>query len=743
MIRKVCMVVPMFDRVGGYEKQALNLSRNLLQHGISPFIATENFRGLPSRELREGVEINRINPFVNPCDPNLSFTRYDPQIFFGNRLSDLEVIHCHAWSPFSGRIIRLARKFKIPTLIKVATEKDVQTFRDPRSHVIRENLSFPDEAAKEHWIGTIQKAFREILLADYFISLNNHISRELVQVGVSPERILPVSNGVDCDTFAPLADPAKREAMRARFGLVNRHTILFVGRLVERKRVDDLLRAFVLVAGEFSEYNLAIVGDGEDKARLEDLANSLALTGRVQFLGEREDVAEIMKVCDLFVFPSRLEGNPNALLEAMAAGMPVITTYISGHVEFVTHRETAFLTPTKNIPLLAQAMETLLKNTDLALGIARQGRQMVMERMSFQVMSKRYAELYRSLGERQRIRDFQNYRPFMGRSPSALRNISLLDPDQFFKGHFPEFAREQSTLPPTELFFPSCTLCGGEESEILDDTNGRLAKGLKIVCCRRCGHVFLNPRIRDTESIHSTTLDYLKNCYLREYTRLGCLAREKVFLAAANYRYYLPFLEEISSFRRQNRLLDYGCALGLFLMAARQDGWECFGLEMSPLLALYGESNFPIKIRSGLLEESDYPSGSFDAVTMIEVLEHLFDPAAALRKAHGLLRDGGALWLTTPNHNSLERFLAGKDWDSYVSDHQHYFTPETLEGLLQKNCFRVFKLHTSTVDLHEFNRRFGYERVKEAVEKYGVTTANLNLRFGANLFCLAQKSNKA
>ena len=732
----------MLDRVGGYEKQSLSLSRNLVRHGISPFIVTENFRGLPSREIQDGVEINRINPSVNPYDPAFSFNRYDPQIFFANRMPDLRVIHCHAWSPFSGRLIRLGRKFKIPTLIKVATGKDVQTFHDPRSHVIRENLFFPDEVEREQWIRTVQKAFQETLLADYFISLNNHISRELVQVGISPEKILPVSNGVDCDIFAPLNDPSMREAIRAQFGLANRYTILFVGRLVERKRVDDLLEAFALIARELPEYGLAILGDGEERGRLEQLANSLNLPGRVQFLGEREGVDQIMKVCDLFVFPSRLEGNPNALLEAMASQLPVIATYIPGHVEFITHGENAFLIPPKNIPLLAEAMETLLKNPELALGIARQGRKTVSERMSFRVMSKRYAELYRLLDEGQKAPDFKNYHPFMPRLPSELQDVPLLDPDQFFKIHPSDSAGHPPTLPPTELFSPSCNLCGSEESEIVDGSNGRLAQGLKIVRCRECGHIFLNPRIKDTRHIHSTTLDYLKNCYLKEYTRLGCLAREKVFLAAANHKFYLPFLEEISPFRRENRLLDYGCAMGLFLMAARQDGWECFGLEMSPLLALYGESNFPLKIRSGLLEESEYPPGTFDAVTLIEVLEHLFDPTAALRKTHALLRDGGVLFLTTPNYNSLERFLAGKDWESCVSDHQHYFTPETLEEFLKKTHFRIFKLHTSSVDLHEYNRRFGYERVKEAVEKYGVTTANLNLRFGASLFCLAQKPEK-
>jgi 2-polyprenyl-3-methyl-5-hydroxy-6-metoxy-1,4-benzoquinol methylase len=214
----------------------------------------------------------------------------------------------------------------------------------------------------------------------------------------------------------------------------------------------------------------------------------------------------------------------------------------------------------------------------------------------------------------------------------------------------------------------------------------------------------------------------------------------KVLLSAQNYRYYLPFLEEISPFRVNNRLLDYGCAIGLFLLAAKQDGWEGYGLEMSEMLARYGQVNFNLAIRCGFIEECDFPPCFFDVITMIEVLEHVFSPFTALEKTYRLLREGGIVFITTPNFSSLERILAGRDWEVFVSDHQHYFTIDHLKNVLEKNRFKVIKIHTQAVNLHEYNARFGYERVKEAVEQNGITSDNIDLLFGTTIFCLAQKS---
>jgi glycosyltransferase involved in cell wall biosynthesis/2-polyprenyl-3-methyl-5-hydroxy-6-metoxy-1,4-benzoquinol methylase len=742
------MVVPFFDRVGGYEKQAFNLSQSLIGQGTYPFLLTENFRGLPSFEIRGGVEINRINPSASPFDPGLAFTRYDPDMFFLNRMKDIQIIHCHAWSPLSGQMIKLGRKFGIKSITKVATEKDIGTFRSPAEHVIRENLTFSSEREKESWIKSLNDAFKKIIQSEYFISLNNNITRELINIGISRKRILPISNGVDCEVFCPTSDSNQRKVIRERMGLRNHRTIAFVGRLVERKRCDDLIRAFSMISGEFSDYNLVVVGDGEERGKLEQLASDLSLSERIQFLGERDEIADILKASDLFVFPSRLEGNPNVLLEAMATQLPIITTYIAGHVEFVRHEHNGLLTPAKVPHLLAEKMQYLMGQPDIALKLAKNARETVLEKMSFEGLGKRYTELYEAILKGPvDISVFGNYDSFFkGDESSSNCNIQLVDPGIFYQKHIlprKKHVQDHQHLSGVKLVSPACNLCGGKEHEVVDENNGRLLKGLKIVKCKDCNHIFLNPRIERLEDIHSTTLDYLERCYLKEYTRLGCLDSRKTLLSGKNSRYYLPFIEEISPFRLYNRLLDYGCAIGLFLLAAGCDGWECYGLEMSEMLAEYGQINFNLNIRYGLIEGCDFPPSFFDAITMIETLEHLFDPAAALQKAHELLRKEGVILITTPNFNSLERILARRDWEVYVSDHQHYFSIDTLKKFLDKTHFKIIRLHTQSVNLHEYNARFGYERVKETIEQNGITSENINALYGASIFCLAQKSKNS
>jgi 2-polyprenyl-3-methyl-5-hydroxy-6-metoxy-1,4-benzoquinol methylase len=389
---------------------------------------------------------------------------------------------------------------------------------------------------------------------------------------------------------------------------------------------------------------------------------------------------------------------------------------------------------------LAETIRFLLRRPDIGAQIGKKARETVLEKMSFEVLAQQYKRIYEEIANRKSPHGYTNYRSFQGFQFHRAKDLELMDPDQLFRECASPQGAKTVENREAQLFSPSCNLCGGKDHEVVDGTNRRLLEGLKIAQCRRCGHVFLNPRIRETEDIHSTTLDYLKNCYLREYTNLGCLRNGKTFLAKANYRYHLPFLEAISPFRVCNRILDYGCAIGLFLQAARMEGWECHGLEMSQLLSFYGQKNFHLDIRCGILEESDYQEEYFDAITFLEVIEHLFTPAEALAKAHKLLRPGGVVLITTPNFQSLEHFLAGKDWEICVSDHQHYFALDTLKNLLRQKGFEILKMHTSPVNLHEYNQRFGYERVKEAVERYGVTSENINLLFGASIISLGQKA---
>ena len=209
---------------------------------------------------------------------------------------------------------------------------------------------------------------------------------------VPPQRLSVIPNGIDCERFARAA-PADRLVLG-----IDPHmpTLLFVGRLDPVKDLTTLLDAM----GHLPEHcpaQLLIVGDGPDRARLEQRSIRLGLTGRVRFLGYRDDVPAILKAADIFVMPSLWEGFGLAALEAMAAGLPVIASRTSGLAELVLPGQTGLLVPSRDIPALAAAIVRLVQDAPLRerLGVAGQTR--ARHSFSLASMVTGYAHLYRRI----------------------------------------------------------------------------------------------------------------------------------------------------------------------------------------------------------------------------------------------------------------------------------------------------------------------------------------------------------
>jgi GalNAc-alpha-(1->4)-GalNAc-alpha-(1->3)-diNAcBac-PP-undecaprenol alpha-1,4-N-acetyl-D-galactosaminyltransferase len=137
--------------------------------------------------------------------------------------------------------------------------------------------------------------------------------------------------------------------------------VVAMGRLTEEKRIEDLLRAFALLKDQYSEWNLKIMGDGPLRSELEFLRDRLGLQQRVDFLGVVKDPHSVLRRTDLFVLPSRFEGFPLALCEAMACGLPVISTEYHGGVrDIIDDGVNGVLVPVGDINTLSIAMNRLM-----------------------------------------------------------------------------------------------------------------------------------------------------------------------------------------------------------------------------------------------------------------------------------------------------------------------------------------------------------------------------------------------
>jgi glycosyltransferase involved in cell wall biosynthesis len=202
----------------------------------------------------------------------------------------------------------------------------------------------------------------------------------MVQRGVAPEKLREIPNGHDPARFT---GTIARTELRAELGAAPSDVIaISVGRLIELKRHTDLLVAVAELRGRGWPLKLWIVGDGPLRNALEAEASALGLASAVHFLGQREDVPDLLRLADVFVFTSESEGLPNAVIEAALAGCPIVATDIPGVRAIVADSATGLLVPVRRPKELAMAIERTLQDPQASLCRAQAARAMAEERFS-------------------------------------------------------------------------------------------------------------------------------------------------------------------------------------------------------------------------------------------------------------------------------------------------------------------------------------------------------------------------
>jgi glycosyltransferase involved in cell wall biosynthesis len=167
-----------------------------------------------------------------------------------------------------------------------------------------------------------------------------------------------------------------------------------VGRLITQKGHADLLRAWSLLGDGRRNAVLVVLGEGSERPALEALAAALGLTGSIRFAGFREDAASLLPALDLLAHPSLFEGLPNAVLEAMAAGLPVVATAIPGNDELIRDGETGLLVPPGDPPALARALGRLLGDPALRAALGDRARARILAERGLEPMLVRYERAF-------------------------------------------------------------------------------------------------------------------------------------------------------------------------------------------------------------------------------------------------------------------------------------------------------------------------------------------------------------
>jgi colanic acid/amylovoran biosynthesis glycosyltransferase len=209
-----------------------------------------------------------------------------------------------------------------------------------------------------------------------FTVVSNHMRQKLIRLGCPAKKITLIRSGIDLRQFPYQPCPSAHDGA---------YRLLSVGRLTEKKGMDTLIRAFHQLHRKYPLATLTIVGEGEERKRLERLVKTYRLETSVRFTGAlpHHEVRREMERCHLFVIACQTakdgnqEGIPNVLMEAMATGRPVISTYHAGIPELIKHEENGFLVPERAPGKLAQMLDYVLSHRDRWPQITAKARQRV------------------------------------------------------------------------------------------------------------------------------------------------------------------------------------------------------------------------------------------------------------------------------------------------------------------------------------------------------------------------------
>jgi len=364
--KRLLQIIPTLDQAGA-EKQLSLLARVLDPEAFDTHVCTLTRTGPLAAELEaSGIPIWPIEKRWK-LDP-LALRRLVQLI---RRLRP-DVVH--TWL-FAGNSYGRAAAIRAGVPVIVATERCVDTWKVWHEFAIDRSLA--RRTAK--------------------IVVNSNGVRDFyVAHGLPVEKFVLIPNGIGAAKPSSLS----REDLLAQLGLPPDARLMgTVGRLWPQKRLKDVIWMADLLNVVRSDRHLLIVGDGPQRARLERFSHVVGINDRVHFLGHRTDVPDLMPHLDVLVLASGYEGLPNSVMEAMAAGVPVVATDIPGNRDLVVENVTGFLVPTGDRGAIAKRVQQILGDKQLAQRLGAGGKQRIAEHFSIKKMVRSHAELYHGLLE--------------------------------------------------------------------------------------------------------------------------------------------------------------------------------------------------------------------------------------------------------------------------------------------------------------------------------------------------------
>jgi glycosyltransferase involved in cell wall biosynthesis len=377
---RVLMICPEFRPiVGGYERAAERLSTALVEAGIGVVVIAERRdRAWPAIEAINGYKLRRL-----PCLYRRNLHTITGLLSFAGFLlrhgRTFDVWHVHQYGFQAALAVALGKVLRRPVVLKL----------------MNTNAQGIAAAMGRRGAACILGDLHRRVSA--CIAISDETRAEAIRFGVPPERIHLIPNGMNSREFGP-ASPEERKAALRALELKCERLVLYVGRLAPEKNLLGLLDAWATLNTKARDGALlALVGDGPERDKIQAKVQALNLASSVLVAGQCSNVATWYRAADMYVISSHNEGLSNSMIEALACGVPVISTRVSGSSILLDSPSAGLVVDTGNLEHLAAAMESLLQNESLRTQLAANARRTFETHFALEVLSKKMIALYKQL----------------------------------------------------------------------------------------------------------------------------------------------------------------------------------------------------------------------------------------------------------------------------------------------------------------------------------------------------------
>lgn len=358
------------SRIGGVQQQLLSLLKAYNREVFNPFFCCFGPKEAMGKEIEGiGIELTALNRF--------RYHRILPGIFVDlSRLmkeKHIHIVRTHRYHPnVYGRVAAFLAG--VPVIV-ASVHDNYRMDKRPKRRIVNHILS---------------------KITDKIVAVSESIKKDIVRYDkIDPSKILVIPNGVDTERFNPEGNFAN---IKEEFLIKDNDIVIgFVGRIVPAKGLEYLIDTLSYLKEEFKNLKLLIIGEGAIVARLHEQAKEKKVYDSIIFAGGRRDIPDILSCIDIFVMPSIAEGLPNALLEAMAMGRPIVATEVGGIPEVMKNGVNGLLVPPRDPIALATAMKGLIGNDRLAAQMGHAARDLVQDKFSMRATAQKWQTLYLSI----------------------------------------------------------------------------------------------------------------------------------------------------------------------------------------------------------------------------------------------------------------------------------------------------------------------------------------------------------